>query len=258
MLELTLVPGPQARAAVGRPAPARRHGPRDRTRAAVFLMDEPLSNLDAKLRVQMRVEIAALQARLGVTTVFVTHDQVEAMTMGHRVAVLRDGRLQQCDTPRVLYDRAGQRVRRRLHRLAGHEPVHARPVRDGSLALGGRCAQPARRRTARPRRRRRPAPGVARVGGDGLPAASRSSRSSAPTPTRSARRMPGGEVGSSPAPKRPPPRRRPATASACARASTRCICSIPPAGCGWASRRLERLVRQLGGELGARAGAGLR
>ena len=62
-----------------------------------FLMDEPLSNLDAKLRVQMRADIAALQQRLGVTTVYVTHDQVEAMTMGHRVAVLRDGRLQQCD-----------------------------------------------------------------------------------------------------------------------------------------------------------------
>ena len=66
---------------------------------AAFLMDEPLSNLDAKLRVQMRAEIAALQTRLGVTTVYVTHDQVEAMTMGHRVAVIRDGRLQQCDTP---------------------------------------------------------------------------------------------------------------------------------------------------------------
>ena len=70
----------------------------------VFLMDEPLSNLDAKLRVQMRAEIASLQSRLGTTTIFVTHDQVEAMTMGHRVAVLRDGRLQQCDTPRHLYD----------------------------------------------------------------------------------------------------------------------------------------------------------
>jgi multiple sugar transport system ATP-binding protein len=71
---------------------------------SVFLMDEPLSNLDAKLRVQMRAEIASLQSRLGVTTVYVTHDQVEAMTMGHRVALLRDGRLQQCDTPRALYD----------------------------------------------------------------------------------------------------------------------------------------------------------
>jgi multiple sugar transport system ATP-binding protein len=73
-------------------------------RPAVFLMDEPLSNLDAKLRVQMRADIAALQTSLGVTTVYVTHDQVEAMTMGHRVAVLKDGRLQQCDAPRVLYD----------------------------------------------------------------------------------------------------------------------------------------------------------
>jgi multiple sugar transport system ATP-binding protein len=71
----------------------------------VFLMDEPLSNLDAKLRVQMRADIAELQGRLGVTTVYVTHDQAEAMTLGHRVAVLRDARLQQCDTPRVLFDR---------------------------------------------------------------------------------------------------------------------------------------------------------
>jgi multiple sugar transport system ATP-binding protein len=72
---------------------------------SVFLMDEPLSNLDAKLRVQMRADIAALQARLGITTVYVTHDQSEAMTLGHRVAVLHDGRLQQCDEPRALYER---------------------------------------------------------------------------------------------------------------------------------------------------------
>jgi multiple sugar transport system ATP-binding protein len=72
---------------------------------AAFLMDEPLSNLDAKLRVQMRAEIAALQRDLGVTTVYVTHDQVEAMTMGDRVAVLKDGYLQQVDTPQNLYDR---------------------------------------------------------------------------------------------------------------------------------------------------------
>jgi multiple sugar transport system ATP-binding protein len=70
----------------------------------VFLMDEPLSNLDAKLRVQTRSQIATLQAQLGTTTVYVTHDQVEAMTMGHRVAVLLDGVLQQVDTPRTLYD----------------------------------------------------------------------------------------------------------------------------------------------------------
>ena len=72
-------------------------------RPAVYLMDEPLSNLDAKLRVQTRTELAELQARLEVTTVYVTHDQVEAMTMGHRVAVLKDGILQQCDSPGTLY-----------------------------------------------------------------------------------------------------------------------------------------------------------
>ncbi len=71
---------------------------------AVFCMDEPLSNLDAKLRVQTRTQIAALQRRLGATTVYVTHDQVEAMTMGNRVAVLRDGKLQQFATPTELYD----------------------------------------------------------------------------------------------------------------------------------------------------------
>ncbi len=72
---------------------------------SVFLMDEPLSNLDAKLRVQTRTQIAELQRRLGTTTVYVTHDQVEAMTMGDRVAVLKDGLLLQVDTPRALYDR---------------------------------------------------------------------------------------------------------------------------------------------------------
>ena len=72
-------------------------------RPQVFLMDEPLSNLDAKLRVQTRNQIAGLQRRLGTTTIYVTHDQVEAMTMGDRVAVLRDGVLQQCAAPRELY-----------------------------------------------------------------------------------------------------------------------------------------------------------
>ncbi|MCZ9340296.1 TOBE domain-containing protein, partial [Streptomyces sp. TRM76130] len=71
----------------------------------VFLMDEPLSNLDAKLRVSTRTQIASLQRRLGITTVYVTHDQVEAMTMGDRVAVLKDGLLQQVDTPRNMYDK---------------------------------------------------------------------------------------------------------------------------------------------------------
>jgi multiple sugar transport system ATP-binding protein len=69
----------------------------------VFLMDEPLSNLDAKLRVTVRAQLTLLHQRLGVTTVYVTHDQIEAMTLGQRVAVLRDGRLQQFDTPRALF-----------------------------------------------------------------------------------------------------------------------------------------------------------
>ena len=72
---------------------------------SAFLMDEPLSNLDAKLRVQMRAEIAKLQSDLGTTTVYVTHDQVEAMTMGDRVAVMRKGELQQVAAPQELYDR---------------------------------------------------------------------------------------------------------------------------------------------------------
>jgi len=72
---------------------------------AAFLMDEPLSNLDAKLRVSMRAELSRLHDRLGVTTVYVTHDQVEAMTLGQRVAVLRDGQIQQLESPGALYAR---------------------------------------------------------------------------------------------------------------------------------------------------------
>ena len=94
----------------------------------VFLMDEPLSNLDAKLRVQTRTQIAALQRRLGVTTVYVTHDQVEAMTMGDRVAVL-EGRPAAAvrDTAGAVHP-AGQHLRRRLHRFAGDE--HAAVLGD--------------------------------------------------------------------------------------------------------------------------------
>ena len=88
-----------------------------------FLMDEPLSNLDAKLRVQMRAEIARLQRALGVTTIYVTHDQIEAMTLGNRVAVLSRGVLQQVERPLELYERPVQPVRGRLHRLAGDEPA---------------------------------------------------------------------------------------------------------------------------------------
>src|ERR1700742_1928563 len=74
-----------------------------------FLMDEPLSNLDAKLRVQVRADISKLQRELGVTTIYVTHDQVEAMTMGDRIAVMCDGTLQQVDTPERVYARPANR-----------------------------------------------------------------------------------------------------------------------------------------------------
>ncbi len=87
----------------------------------VFLMDEPLSNLDAKLRVQTRAELTKLHQRLETTFIYVTHDQIEAMTMGTRIAVMRDGILQQVDTPQSLYDQPGQHLRRRLHRQPGHE-----------------------------------------------------------------------------------------------------------------------------------------
>jgi multiple sugar transport system ATP-binding protein len=101
----------------------------------VFLMDEPLSNLDAKLRVQMRADIAALQARLGVTTVYVTHDQAEAMTLGHRVAVLKDARLQQCATPRELFDRP---VNTFVAGFIGSPSMNlcTLPVSDGKVAFG--------------------------------------------------------------------------------------------------------------------------
>ena len=78
-----------------------------------FLMDEPLSNLDAKLRVQMRTEVSRIQSRLGTTTVYVTHDQTEAMTLGDRVAVMRAGVLQQVGTPAGALRRPGQPVRGR-------------------------------------------------------------------------------------------------------------------------------------------------
>ena len=101
-----------------------------------YLMDEPLSNLDAKLRVGMRAELARLHERLGVTTVYVTHDQVEAMTLGDRVAVLRDGTVQQCDTPERLFERARERVRRGVHGLAGDEPRARRGARRAAAVAG--------------------------------------------------------------------------------------------------------------------------
>jgi len=103
---------------------------------SVFLMDEPLSNLDAKLRVETRANIAALQARLGVTTLYVTHDQAEAMTMGDRVAVLRDGLLQQVDSPRVLYDRPANAF---VAAFIGSPGMNLRSVElaEGGARVGG-------------------------------------------------------------------------------------------------------------------------
>ena len=126
---------------------------------AAFLMDEPLSNLDAKLRVQMRAEIAALQRELGVTTLYVTHDQVEAMTMGDRVAVIKDGYLQQVDTPQNLYDRpyqrhpvcAGKPLRHRRGPHSGRDPsrrLDASPACPSGYLLGP-AARPRRARPGR-------------------------------------------------------------------------------------------------------------
>ncbi len=172
-------------------ASASRWAARSSARPQVFLMDEPLSNLDAKLRVQTRTQIASLQRRLGVTTVYVTHDQVEAMTMGDRVAVLKDGLLQQCDSPRRMYDhpanvfvagfigspamnlleRAGHRRRRRPRRPHRADRARGRSadvgkhvtlgVRPEDLDLSSDAARASRSRST-------------------------SSRSSAPTPTSTA------------------------------------------------------------------------
>jgi multiple sugar transport system ATP-binding protein len=113
----------------------------------VFLMDEPLSNLDAKLRVQTRSQIAALQARLGTTTVYVTHDQIEAMTMGHRVAVLEDGLLQQVDTPRELYERPGNSF---VAGFIGSPAMNLKtvPLVDGGARLGKTILPLTREQTA--------------------------------------------------------------------------------------------------------------
>ena len=117
-----------------------------------FLMDEPLSNLDAKLRVQMRAELVKLHQRLGVTTLYVTHDQTEAMTLGERVAVLNHGVIQQVDTPGRALQPPGQHVRGDVHRQPGDElPARAAlrrrgrvrrvPVRAPGRARGPACAR---------------------------------------------------------------------------------------------------------------------
>jgi multiple sugar transport system ATP-binding protein len=113
---------------------------------AVFLFDEPLSNLDAKLRVQMRAELKKLQARLGVTAIYVTHDQTEAMTMGHRIAVLDQGKLQQLGTPLEVYERPANLF---VAAFVGTPPMSflRATVRDGALSTAGaRIPVPARLR----------------------------------------------------------------------------------------------------------------
>ena len=103
----------------------------------VFLFDEPLSNLDAKLRVQMRTEIKKVHQQVRTTTVYVTHDQVEAMTLADRVVVMNHGIIEQVGTPQELYHTPQDALRRRLHRLAGHE-LHSLPHGgggDGGLSM---------------------------------------------------------------------------------------------------------------------------
>lgn len=119
--------GQQQRAAIGR-ALVRQ--------ATVFLLDEPLSNLDAHLRVQMRTEIKGLQRQLGLTTIFVTHDQEEALSLGDRVAVLREGRVEQVDEPLTLYNRPKNAF---VARFIGSPPMNIlrAAVSDGSILFGG-------------------------------------------------------------------------------------------------------------------------
>src|SRR5260221_6706450 len=113
-----------------------------------FLMDEPLSNLDAKLRVNMRASLSQLHERLGVTTVYVTHDQVEAMTLGQRVCVLREGKLQQADTPQTLFNAPGNLFVAGFIGSPAMNFVTARPIRDEGPAVN-LAGAPAGERAAR-------------------------------------------------------------------------------------------------------------
>ena len=100
----------------------------------LLLLDEPFSNLDAKLREQMRVELKLLQRRLGITVLFVTHDQIEALSLSDRIAVMQRGRVEQVGPPRSLYEQPGLRLRARL---PGPDGDPARPDRRGGIR-GGR------------------------------------------------------------------------------------------------------------------------
>ena len=144
-----------------------------------FLMDEPLSNLDAKLRVSMRAQLSRLHERLGVTTVYVTHDQVEAMTLGQRVAVMRGGVLQQCDTPERLFDRPANLFVAAFIGSPAMNLVEA-VVEDGEARFGS-CRVSGRARE-RPDRARHPPARPRASGAPAFPAVSRSSSGSAPRP----------------------------------------------------------------------------
>ena len=156
---------------------------------AAFLMDEPLSNLDAALRVQTRAEILKLQQRLGTTTIYVTHDQVEAMTMGDRIAVMSKGVLQQIGTPEDLYTQPANTFVADVHRLAGDEP-RARARWSASAARGPARRLPAGARRARQRRAGRRPPTSARSRSSSTSATS-SSRTSGSGDTPIAREAPG-------------------------------------------------------------------
>ena len=121
----------------------------------VFLFDEPLSNLDAKLRVDMRIEIKRLHQQTGTTIVYVTHDQIEAMTLATRIAVLKDGELQQVGSPHEDLQHASQSVRRRLHGLAVDEPARRQGAR-ATAARRGSCSSATITRRSCCRRRRAP------------------------------------------------------------------------------------------------------
>ena len=152
---------------------------------AAFLMDEPLSNLDAKLRVQMRAEIAASSSELGVTTIYVTHDQVEAMTMGDRVAVMRKGELQQVGTPQELYDRPVNLFVAGFIGSPAMNLLEADVERDGDRPGRSCSARSASRSTPRaPTRAGRTTPGGASSSASGR-RASRTPRSSSTATARS-------------------------------------------------------------------------
>ena len=140
LVKLTGLRGPQAVAALRRPAAAGRARPRARAQPRVLLLDEPLGALDARLRKNLQVELKALQAELGVTFVFVTHDQEEALTMSDRIAVMNNGRVEQAGSPREVYEEPRTSVRRGLPRRLEPARRRRRPptARRCSLRIGER------------------------------------------------------------------------------------------------------------------------